>query len=131
MSASTLGYAQAADNAGGGGEVILQSTVDLGRGLIAGSPSLSWTTGSAGISVAQNSSFRLEGGVSIVGNVLLGQGSNGFFNRANGGTDNITGVSCFFATVPASHVVGNAGVVPPFATATSMNSATAGQCLPF
>ncbi len=132
VNASVLGYAQASDNAGGGGEVILQSTVDLGLGLISGNPSLSWTTSSEGIEVAQNSSFRLEGGVAITGNVLLGQGSNGFFNKVNGGNDSVSGgVSCFFTTVPASHVVGNAVVTPPFNTATSMSGATANQCLPF
>jgi hypothetical protein len=130
-----LGYTAAADSVGGGGQVILQSTVDLGRGLIASNPSLTWVTGSAQISVAQNSSFRLEGGVTITGQINLAQASNGFFNKANGGVNSVNpGVVCGFTTVPASHVVGNAAVsqTPALTLATSMDDAnTTNPCLPF
>lgn len=127
-----LGFGQEGNSIGGGGAVVLQSTVDLGRGLVSSAPSLAWTTGSAQISVAQNSSFRLQGGATITGKLTLGQGSNGFFNKTAGGTNTVSGgIACNFTTVPASHVAGAAAVSPSPTMATSMSSATKGQCLPF
>ncbi len=71
------------------------STVDLGTGIQNSSPSITWTTGAGSISVAQNSSLRLQGGVQINGAIVLGQGSNGFFVELAGGTNAVSGgVSC-------------------------------------
>ena len=134
VNAGLLGFTQAQDAIGGGGSVQLQSTVDLGLGLLAGStPSLAWTSGSANIAVAQNSSFRLDGGTLITGKLSVGQGSNAFFNKSAGGTNTITaGVACNFATVPAAHLVASATTITPTPSlATSMSSAAKGQCLPF
>jgi hypothetical protein len=132
-----FGYSAAQDALFGSGSVQLQSTVDLGLGTIGGGgpPSLAWTTpSSAAISVAQNSSFRLSGGVSIAGTggVKLSQGSNGFFTLANGGTNTVAGtVICPFVAVAASHVIGNTAVSPNVAVAHTFDNASSPQCLPF
>ena len=132
-----FGYDKAPDQLFGGGQVQLQSTVDLGLGTVSGQPSLSWNTGAGGpIAIAQNSSFRLEGGVLVTGQVTLSQGSNGFFNTSAGGTNVVTsGVVCPFTAIASAHVVaGNTNALSPtpnFATSfLSANPATK-QCLPF
>jgi hypothetical protein len=133
-------FAPQTDTITGPGVLQLQSTADLGAGQISGGPSLLWTTGSNGISVAQNSSLRLEGGVTITGAVDLAQGSNGFVNRTKtpGVTDPNTvtaGILCPFSVVPSSHlVIGTnslAASTPATVLATSFTSATSPQCLPF
>jgi hypothetical protein len=131
-----LGFALAADNVGGGGQAKLQSTIDMGRGLVSSGPSsvpsLGWITGSAGIVVRQNSSFRLRGGASITGAMTLTQSSNAFFNRSSGGTNSVSGgVLCPFTTIPAAHVAGQTFVSPTPTLASSMLSVAANQCLPF
>lgn len=129
-----FGYPQSQDMIFGDGLAQLQSTVDLGIGTIANGPSLLWTTGSNGITASQNSSFRLQGGVTITGKVALSQGSNGFFNAANGGSNVVTaGVSCPFANIPGAHLApGTAsGLSPTPVLAANFLSATPNQCLPF
>ena len=130
-----FGYTAGQDAVFGGGTVQLQSTVDLGLGTVGGStPSLAWNTGSGAIAISQNSSFRLDGGATVTGKVKLSQGSNGFFNVANGGTNTVTGgVSCPFTAMPAAHVVApNASALSPTPDlAIGFLSATANQCLPF
>jgi hypothetical protein len=134
------GFSAAADTITGAGVLQLQSTADLGAGQISGQPSLVWTTGSNGISVAQNSSLRLEGGVDITGAIDLAQGSNGFVNRTK--TPGVTnpntvsaGILCPFVSVPDSHLqLGNnslAASTPATVVATSFAGATSPQCLPF
>lgn len=129
-----LGYPAAPDTVLGGGSVQMQSTADLGKGLVGGMPSVAWTTGSLGFTIKQNSSFRLQGGATIVGTLNLTQSSNAFFNKSNGGTNTISGgIICPFITVPAAYVAGPANVSPEPVLATSFQSAskTLEQCLPF
>ena len=118
----------AADTISGLGLVQEQSSIDLGIGLIAGANSLLWN---GSIAVAQNSSFRLSGGVAISGSVTLGQGSNGFFNSKAGGTNTVTGgLTCPWNAVPSAHVTGGSlNPAPPVAA--DFQSATRNQCLPF
>jgi len=137
VSATEFGYTPATESVTGGGVAVLQSTIDLGLGLISSSPSLTWTTGGSGISVAQNSSVRMNGGVTVIGTLAIGQASNGFFNRTKGGSNAVTSVTCPFTTVPASHIVaGTAGspAVTPFPNpSTNFNSTSkaTSQCLSF
>jgi hypothetical protein len=135
-----FGFSPGVDVITGAGVLQLQSTADLGAGQISGQPSLIWTTGSNGISVAQNSSLRLEGGVDITGAIELAQGSNGFVNlsKTPGVSDANTvsaGILCPFATVPSAHLqLGKnslAASTPATVVATSLASATSPQCLPF
>jgi hypothetical protein len=120
--------ASAVDTITGVGLVQEQSSMDLGVGLVGGLPGLAWN---GSIAVAQNSSFRLSGGVSISGSVTLGQGSNGFFNLIKGGGNGVTGgVSCPWSLVPSSHVSAGA-LSPPASIAHDLQSATKNQCLPF
>jgi hypothetical protein len=149
---SGFNFTAAADNISGAGSVQLQSTIDLGVGLVNSGPSLIWTTGTNGLLVEQNSSLRMLGGVAITGNVVLQQGSNGFINKSAGTSNSITGsITCHFTTVPASHLFlsnetlsgGTSGTltsstvltVSPATTPVFVASyATAGpgsQCLPF
>jgi hypothetical protein len=148
---SGFNFTAAADTITGNGGLQLQSTADLGAGLISGNPSLLWTTGSTGaINVSQNSSLRMEGGVSITGDVTLQQGSNGFTNTAksSGTANKIAGaIYCPFTTVAASHLSiapGSLTVTPTAPTlapsyAGALNNGSAGpggvidqgECLPF
>jgi hypothetical protein len=135
---SVLGFPVSADTVTGGGTVQLQSTVDLGISVNGMStPSLNWTTGSEGVNVSQNSSFRLEGGVVITGQLQLAQGSNAFFNHSQNPLENTVsaGVSCSFTSIPASHVsISGASLTPAISPplATNMASATTSpQCLAF
>jgi hypothetical protein len=92
-------FNQGADTISGNGTVQMQSNIELGTG--ASTPS----TWSGTISVQQNSTFRMDGGMNIAGGVNLLQGSNGFFNNANGGLNVVSGgVSCPFTNNSASHV---------------------------
>lgn len=133
ISGADFGYAAAADTVTGAGAALLQSTVDLGLGLINSSPSMSWTTGSGGINVAQNSSFRLQGGATITGNLAIGQSSNGFFNKTKGAANAVTRILCPWTVIPAAHVVaGSIGVVTPLPTLSANFLSTAkNQCLSF
>ncbi|HXQ52737.1 MAG TPA: NF038122 family metalloprotease [Stellaceae bacterium] len=131
---ATFGYTAAADAIYGGGSVMLQSTVDIGLGTIgvSGPPSLVWTTGGTGVAVAQNSSFRLNGGVTITGALKLSQGSNGFFTMANGGSNSVVGtVTCPFTNIPAAHVAGQTFVTPNVAISTGFFSTAPNTCMPF
>jgi hypothetical protein len=136
---AAFGYAAAQDTLFGNGAVQLQSTVDLGLGTIGpgGPPSLAWTTVSgfsSGVIVQQNSSFRIQGGVTITGpgGLKLLQGSNGFFNVANGGANSITGgVTCPFSGIAAAHVVGQTAVSPAVLLSNDFLHATSPNCLPF
>jgi hypothetical protein len=132
LDGSAFGLGSHVDTIGGGGSVQLQSTADLGQGLISGSPSVAWVTGSRGISVAQNSSFRLQGGVNITGSLFLVQASNAFFNFSKGGTNTVSGqVLCLFVTVPAAHVALPDHVSPSPTVSGDMTSVSANQCLGF
>jgi hypothetical protein len=129
-----------ADTITGAGVLELQSTADLGAGQISGQPSLNWTTGSNGISVAQNSSLRLQGGVNITGSIALAQGSNGFVNLSTTpGVPNANtvsaGISCPFVNIPSAHLqLGKnslAPSTPATVVATSLTGVTSPQCLSF
>lgn len=114
----------------------MQSTMDLGKGLVSSGlstvPSLSWMTGTPGLTIKQNSSFRLQGGATISGPLNLTQSSNGFFNKSSGGTNTVTGgILCPFNTVPAAYVGGSTAVSPTPSLASSLQSAAKNQCLPF
>ena len=95
-----------ADSFIGAGTVQMQSNMELGTG--ATTPS-NWT---GSISVAQNSSFRLHGGITISGGVTIGQGSNGFFNKTAGGTNTVNGTHVACLGTASTHIVGNAAVTP-------------------
>jgi hypothetical protein len=116
------------DNVFGTGLIELQSTADLGSGTPGGNISITWT---GNISTEQNSSFRLQGGVKINGTVNLSQGSNGFFNKSNGGTNAVTSVLCPFISIPSAHVAGPANVSPALTLSGNIASTTADQCLSF
>ena len=119
----------AADTITGAGLIQEQSSIELGVGLVGGIAGLAWN---GAISVMQNSAFRMSGGASISGSVTLGQGSNGFFNGANGGTNSVSGgITCPWVSVPSSHVAGAAKVSPVPLLAPSFVSATQNDCLPF
>jgi hypothetical protein len=141
VAASLFGYTAAQDALFGNATVQLQSTVDLGLGLISSAPGLAWTlqnTPNNGITVAQNSSFRLQGGTTFSnsGGIQLEQGSNGFFNTSAGGTNVVSGgVICPFTNIASAHVVApntNAlNPIPPIATSFDSANAALHQCLPF
>jgi hypothetical protein len=97
-------YPASADSILGAGLVQMQSNIELGTGT---TPS-SWT---GNITVVQNSSVRLDGGLTVTGTVTLSQGSNGFFNRSSGGANNaVTTVTC--GGTGSSHVAGATFVTP-------------------
>jgi hypothetical protein len=112
---SMLGTLLTADTITGSGIVQVQSNMELGTG--ASTPS-AWT---GSISVQQNSSFRMDGGMTISGLVQLAQASNGFFNVANGGKNVVAGgVTCTgTAAGAASHIAGPANVVTSSGGSTS------------
>jgi hypothetical protein len=134
---ATFGYADQVEILQGAGLVQVQSSMDLGQGLVGSNPSITWTasTGSNGIQVQQNSSFRLSGGVAIGGSVTIKQNSNGFLNLNNGGTATqqtvSDGISCPFNNVPAAHISSPTDVMPAVSMATSFGSAVTPQCLQF
>jgi hypothetical protein len=133
LPSAEFGYPAGAEAIFGDGIAQLQSTIDLGIGLVSSAPGLAWATSPNGISVAQNSSFRLEGGVAITGTVILAQGSNGFFNASAGGTNTVSGgVSCPFNFIPASHVTASSAVLSPAPTlASNFFSVAPNQCMKF
>jgi hypothetical protein len=100
----------AADKITGAGTVQVQSNMELGTGAAAPS---TWT---GAITVQQNSSFRLDGGISISGGVTILQGSNGFFNKSATGTNAAT-VTC--AGTNSSHIAGASFVSPPVTLVTT------------
>jgi hypothetical protein len=135
LSPAMFGYPSAADQIFGNGSVQLQSTIDIGLGP---SVALTWTpeTGTAAtdeINVSQNSSFRLDGGVTINGKVSLGQGSNGFVNASNTGTNSVTeGIICPFTAIPASHLAFSSGTLSPTPSLSDNYLSTeANTCLSF
>jgi hypothetical protein len=96
-----------ADTITGNGSVQMESNLELGTGP--STPS-SWT---GNVLVEQNSSFRMDGGMTISGVVQILQGSNAFFNKSAGaGSKNIVagGVTCPGVNA-ASHVAAPANVV--------------------
>ena len=120
-----------ADHITGSALVQVQSGLEIGAGLISGSPSVTWSVpANSCILIQQNSSIRLSGGVEIDGappspcalnggavtsSIVIQQESNGFFNLSQGGTDFFTGggsVSCVFAGMPNAHVTGKANITP-------------------
>jgi len=122
------------DSMSGSAFVQEQSQMDIGMGIVSGNPSLTWSVPAGNcILVQQNSSIRLSGGVTITGaapaacglnggavssTITIQQESNGFFNLAQGGLDEIDGggsVSCVFAGMPNGHVTGKANISPPSA----------------
>jgi hypothetical protein len=116
----------AADSITGAGSAQIESNIELGTGA---TPS-SWT---GAISVAQNSSLRMDGGITLTGTVSLTQASNGFFNTALGGQNIVTGgVSCPFTTNAGSHVAGNAKVLLSSGGASAVTiGVTSPDCLAF
>lgn len=114
-----FGYTNHVESITGSGAVQVQSSMDLGQGLISGNPSITWVLPTnATFNIAQNSSFRLSGGVSITGSsgVKLQQGSNGFFNLNNGGT-NAAVITCTnTANNPYAHVSNPTSVTPNITT---------------
>jgi hypothetical protein len=136
VNATDFGYTAAPETVSGAGAAVLQSTIDLGLGVVSSTPSITWVTGSGVVSVAQNSSVRLNGGVTITGTLSIGQGSNGFFNRSKG-SNAVTSVLCPFTTVPAAHIVAGTAASPavtPFPNPSTNFTATsqpAKQCLSF
>ena len=142
--AHQFGFTDAAEEVTGSAFIQVQSSMDVGIGLITGVPSISWSVPSGScILVQQNSSFRMSGGVAIAGapaaactlnggavstTIVFQQESNGFFNLSHGGTDNISGsgaVSCLFAGMPNAHVTGKANISPAGAQPVIIGSWTA------
>jgi hypothetical protein len=107
---TAFGIALAKDTITGFGVVQVQSNMELGTG--ASVPSM-WT---GAITVQQNSSFRLDGGITITGGVTILQGSNGFFNKSVGGTNSAT-ITC--AGTDSSHIAGANFVSPPVTLVTT------------
>jgi hypothetical protein len=130
-----FGFTPAQDMIFGSARIQLQSTVDIGSGLVSGQPSIVWTTGTGGISAAQNSSLRLQGGVEITGAIFLLQGSNGFFNKSNGGTNDVSdGVSCPWVNIPSAHIAvvgGSLSPAPTLSVSPLPSGTAANQCLAF
>jgi hypothetical protein len=123
-----FGYANHVDSVTGSAAVQVQSSMDLGQGLVSGNPSISWTIPSGGtFNILQNSSFRLSGGVSITGSngVKLQQGSNAFFNVNNGGTNAAVIVCANTANNPMAHV-SNPTEVTPNVTTYNLNDVLSG-----
>jgi hypothetical protein len=152
--AHQFGFTDAAEEVTGSAFIQVQSSMDVGIGLITGVPSISWSVPSGNcILIQQNSSFRMSGGVAIAGapaaactlnggtistTIVFQQESNGFFNLSHGGTDAISGggaVSCLFAGMPNAHVTGKANISPAGAQPvmigswSAANTATSPGCL--
>jgi hypothetical protein len=127
---ANYGYTAAVETITGAGLVQEQSSADLGQGQIGGTTqSMTWT---GGFLVQQNSSFRMSGGVTVTGQILLQQGSNGFVNTLNPGTNTVQGgIQCPSTSFPASHVSGASNVTGTVTLATSPSSVTSPQCMTF
>jgi hypothetical protein len=123
---------QGADTIAGAGSGQVQSTMDLGIGLIGGKPSLTWA---GSIEMSQHSGFRMSGGAVLEGTLELAQSSDAFFNNANGGSGNVVsgGVTCP-GTAAASHVATtpNSVFIAAGGTTSAVTFGTAPPaCLPF
>jgi hypothetical protein len=104
--ATQFGQAAAADTITGTGSDQIESNIELGTG--ASTPS-SWT---GAITVAQSSTVRMDGGITVTGTVTITQASNGYFNTAATGQNIVTGgVSCPFADTAGARVAGAAKVL--------------------
>jgi len=125
--AKQFGIPAGADAITGAGTVQIESNMELGTGST--TPS-TWT---GAISVAQNSSFRMDGGITVTSTVKLTQASNGFFNVSNTGENIVTGgVTCPATTNPSSHVAGNTVVLLAHLGASAVTIGnTPPQCLGF
>jgi hypothetical protein len=152
--AHQFGFTDTADSLTGSAFIQVQSSADLGIGLISAAPSLTWSVPSGDcILVQQNSSFRLSGGIAITGapaatcvlngnntstTIVIQQESNAFFNLGHGGTLAISGgggVSCVFTSFPNAHVNGKGNISPAGAQPvmigswSAANTATSPGCL--
>jgi hypothetical protein len=103
---TNIGNTAQADTITGAGIAEIESNIELGTGASAAS------TWNGSIDAAQNSSIRMDGGITVNGSVTLAQASNGFFNLGNTGSNVVTGgVLCPFSTNQAAHVTGSATTV--------------------
>jgi hypothetical protein len=79
--ATQLGFAaNAPETITGKGNILMQSSVDLGQGPIGNAYGLIWN---GPIAVGQNSAIRLQSGVHVTGSVQISAASNGFLNCNN------------------------------------------------
>ncbi|HXQ52429.1 MAG TPA: hypothetical protein VN802_15150 [Stellaceae bacterium] len=124
---AVFGSPVAGDAITGNGSIQIESSMELGTGT---ATPTSWT---GNITVAQNSALRMDGGITVTGQVKLTQGSNGFFNVANTGQNIVTGsVLCPFTTNPAAHIAGPAAVLLTMSGASAVATPTAtNNCLAF
>jgi hypothetical protein len=122
------GTPQAVETINGGGSIQMQSSLDLGLGLVSSNPSVTWTlSGTEIINIQQNSSFRMSGGATVSGGngVKVQQGSNAFFNTNNGGVNSATTTCVNSANNPMTHV-SNPGSVSPAVTDFNLNDLLTG-----
>jgi hypothetical protein len=105
-------FTPSADTIRGTGTVQVQSNLELGTGTTASS----WI---GNITVLQNSSVRLDGGLTVTGSVILSQGSNGFFNKSSGGSNNSVTATVMCLGTDSSHVAGQTFVTPPVTLVTT------------
>ena len=152
-----FGFFPAAETLTGSAFIQVQSSIDIGDGVLintTSTPTMNWSvTAGNCILVQQNSSFRMSGGAVIAGNVAspcilngdassttitIQQESNAFFNLGLGSVDAITGgggVSCAFAGFPNAHVNGKGNISPAGAQPVMIgswsqaNAATSPGCL--
>jgi hypothetical protein len=104
--ATQFGQAAAADTITGAGSDQIESNFELGTG--ASTPS-NWT---GAITVAQSSTVRMDGGITVTGTVTITQASNGYFNTSIGGQNIVTGgVSCPFTATPGARIAGPSKVL--------------------
>jgi hypothetical protein len=124
---SAILFPLTADAITGAGSAQIESNIELGTG---GSTPSGWT---GAITVAQNSSVRMDGGITVTGAVTITQGSNGFFNTADGGQNIVTGgVGCPWTDTAASRVAGNAKVLLSSGGASAVTiGVTSPDCLGF
>ena len=115
--------ADAPDIVTGSGAISANSSVDIGLGLIATSPSLSWT---GNIALATQSQIILSGGVAVTGSLTLANNSGADFLVSGGAANTVTGgVSCPTAgTTVTSYVTNPKNVTPNVPIAS-----TPGHCL--
>jgi hypothetical protein len=102
---ASMGIPLVADTINGNATVQVQSNMELGSGAGAAS------TWNGNILVEQNSSFRMDGGMTISGTLQILQGSNAFFNKSATGLNVVGGGVTCPGTVSASHVAAPANVV--------------------
>ncbi|HTD27938.1 MAG TPA: hypothetical protein VK660_00960 [Xanthomonadaceae bacterium] len=99
------------DNIVGEGVAAINSSFDLGQGLIGSNPTLTWR---GNIEIYSSSFLRMQGGVAVTGNVTLANNSGANFVLTNGGTNSVRGgVSCPNpGTVVSSYVANPTNVIP-------------------